>query len=104
MGQILWSLTPAIRAVFSLAAFEIIFELVKLGEDFRDAREEILFQETDTLSGAPGAARERIEIGYLKPRQIKYSYYNSVGTMPALCKQYFSLHLAFPVNWTSIIS
>lgn len=74
------------------------------GEDFRDDGEEKLFQETDILSGASGAAKERIEIGYLKPRQIKYSYYNSMGTMPALCKQYFSLHLALPVNWTSIIS
>lgn len=92
------------RAVFSLAAFEIILELVELGEDFRDDREEKLFQETNKLSGAPGAARERTEIGYLKPRQIKYSYYNSMGTTPALCKQYFSLHLTLPVNWTSIIS
>lgn len=77
---------------------------MELGEDFRDAGEEKLFQETDIPSGAPEAARERIEIGYLKPRQIKYSYYNSMGSMPVLCKQYFSLHLALPVNWTSIIS
>jgi len=83
---------------------ETISELVELGEDFREAGEEKLFQETDILSGAPGAARERVEIGYPEPRQIKYSYYNSMGAMPALCKQYFSLHLALPVNWTSIIS
>lgn len=90
--------------MFSLAVLEIKFELVELEEDFRDTGEEKLFQETDILSGAPGTAREKIEIGYLKPRQIKYSYYNSMGTVPALCKQYFSLHLSLPVNWTAIIS
>lgn len=94
----------AYYAAFNLSVFEIIFEPVELGEDCRDAGEDKLFQETNILSGAPGAAKERMEIGYLQPRQIKYSYYNSVGTMPALCKQYFSLHLTSPVNWTSIIS
>lgn len=90
--------------MFSLAVFEIIFELVGLGEDFRETGEAKLFQETDILRSRRGSKREIIEIGYLKPRQIKYSYYNSMGSMPALCKQYFSLHLALPVNWTSIIS
>lgn len=90
--------------MFSLAIFEIIFELVELGEDFRDAGGEKLFQETDTLSGAPGTARKRIKVGYLKPRQTKYSHYNSKGIVPGLCKQYFSLHLTLPVNWTAIIS
>ena len=45
----LWSLTLATRAMFSLAAFEITFELVELERTLEALEKKKLFQETDTL-------------------------------------------------------